>query len=183
MKRKNLLLLSSLATLAFALPSQAIEQRTFKSADKTKSFDATLVDYDAKKQTVTVVFASGKKKSFPVNVLSQEDKDYILANQDLLVIAKSVRLDFKEVKVKSGGDGVDTSYSIEVRNNGKRAIEDVTLKYTLYYSQGDLNKGGTVDKTSTGTLSTGKIYDADTITLETTAVSIVRKSKPASGGG
>jgi hypothetical protein len=183
MKSKHLLLLTSLATLTFALPLQAIEQRTFKSADKTKSFEATLTDYDAKKKTVSVVFASGKIKSFLVSVLSKEDQDYILANQDLLVIAKSVRLKFEEVKVKGGGDGVATGYSIEVYNRGKRAVEDVTLKYTLYYSQGDLSKGGTIDKTKTGTLTTGKMFDADTMTVETARVDIVRKIKPASGGG
>ncbi|MEJ6573291.1 MAG: hypothetical protein QNL01_12455 [Akkermansiaceae bacterium] len=183
MKSKHLLLLTSLATLTFALPLQAIEQRTFKSADKTKSFEATLTDYDAKKKTVTVVFASGVKKRFPMNVLSTKDQDYVKANQDLLVISKSVRLKFNEVKVKGGGDGVATGYAIEVYNSGKRAIEDVTLKYTLYYSQGDLAKGGTVSKTKTGTVTTGKMYDADTITVETAKVDIVRKMKPASGGG
>jgi hypothetical protein len=100
-----------------------------------------------------------------------------------LIIAKSVRLKFKEVKVKGGGDGVATGYAIEVNNSGKRAIDDLTLKYTLYYRQGDLEKGGTVAKTKTGTLTTGKIYDADTLTVETYKVDIVRKSKPASGGG
>lgn len=118
-----------------------------------------------------------------MNVLSTKDQDYVKANQDLLVISKSVRLKFNEVKVKGGGDGVATGYAIEVYNSGKRAIEDVTLKYTLYYSQGDLAKGGTVSKTKTGTVTTGKMYDADTITVETAKVDIVRKMKPASGGG
>ena len=183
MKSKQLQLLSLLATLAFALPSQAIEQRTFYSADKSKSFEATLTGYNASKKTVMVVYASGKKSSFPLSVLSKECQDYVFANQDLLIIAKSVRLKFKEVKVKGGGDGVATGYAIEVNNSGKRAIDDLTLKYTLYYRQGDLKKGGSVAKTKTGTLTTGKIYDADTLTVETYKVDIVRKSKPASGGG
>lgn len=182
MKRKHLLLLTSLATLAFAVPSQAIEQRTFHSADKSKSFKATLTDYDAKKKSVTVAYASGKKKSFPLSVLSKECQDYVLANKDLLAIARSVRLKFAEVKVKAG-DTVNTGYSIEVYNSSKRAVETVTLKYTLYYDQGDLNKGGTVTKTKSGTLSTGKLYDGDTMTVDTAKVGIVRKSKPASGGG
>lgn len=183
MNSKQLPLLSLLAVLAFALPSQAIEQRTFFSVDKSKSFEATLTGYDASKKAVMVVFASGKKKSFPLDVLSKECQDYVMSNKDLLIIAKSVRLKFKEVKVKGGGEGVATGYAIEVYNSGKRTIEDLTLKYTLYYRQGDLEQGGTVAKTKTGSVSTGKIYDADTLTVETSTVDIVRKSKPASGGG
>ncbi|MBT8044651.1 MAG: hypothetical protein KJO79_06850 [Verrucomicrobiae bacterium] len=175
--------LASLVMLAFALPSQALEKRTFYSVDKSKSFEATLADYDAKKKTVTVVFTNGRKKSFPVSVLSKECQDYVLSKLDLLVISRAVRLQFEEIKVKGGGDAIATGYAIEVYNSSKRAVEDVTLKYTLYYNQGDLNKGGTVAKTKTGTLNTGKLFDRDTVTLNTAKVDIVRKIKPASGGG
>lgn len=180
MKTKSLLLLIS---LALALPSLAIAPRTFKNADKSKSFEATLTAYDAKNDRVTVVFPSGSKKSFPVSILCQEDQDYIQANKDMLIISNSVRLKFDEVKDEQVGDGVPTGYIIEVFNSGKRAIENITLKYTLYYSQGDLNKGGTVDKTATGVVTTGKMFDSDTLTVETAKVDIVRKIKPPVGGG
>ncbi|MCP5534750.1 MAG: hypothetical protein H7A51_00775 [Akkermansiaceae bacterium] len=183
MNSKYLLLLTALATIAFALPSQAIESRTFYSADKSKSFEATLSAYDAKNKTVTVTYASGNTVSFPLSLLSEECQKYVLSKKDLLAIARYVRLKFEEIKVKGGGDAVDTGYAIEVYNSSKRPVETVTLKYTLYYNQGDLNKGGTIEKTRSGTLATGKLYDGDTITVETSKVSIIRKSKPASGGG
>ncbi len=180
MKTKHLLLLAS---LSLALPLQALEQTTFHNTDKSKSFEATLVAYNAKTKTVSVKLASGAQKSFKMSVLAQESQDYVTVNEDRLAIAKSVRLKFTEVKDKGAGEGVSTSYAIEVRNAGAEAIKDITLNYTLYYSQGSVETGGTLAKTSTGTLSTGKIYDADTLTVSTQSVDIVRKSKPASGGG
>lgn len=180
MKTKYLLLF---ATLSLALPLQALEQTTFYNTDKSKSFAATLVAYNAKTKKVSVRLASGAQKSFAMSVLAKESQDYVIAKEDRLAIGNSVRLKFTEVKVKGSGDGVATSYAIEVRNAGEKAIQDIQLSYTLYYRQGDLDKGGTIAKTSSGKLSTGKIYDADTLTVSTQSVEIVRKSKPASGGG
>jgi len=180
MKTKYLLLF---ATLSMALPLQALEQTTFYNADKTKSFAATLVGYNAKTKTVSVKMASGAQKSFKMSVLAKETQDYVISKEDRLAIGKSVRLKFTEVKQKGGGEGVATSYAIEVRNAGKKAIQDISLNYTLYYRQGSVDLGGTIAKTSSGTLSTGKIYDADTLTVNTQSVDIVRKSKPSSGGG
>lgn len=180
MKTKYLLLF---ATLSLALPLQALEQTTFYNTDKSKSFAATLVGYNAKTKMVSVKMSSGAQKNFKMSVLAKETQDYVISKEDRLAIGKSVRLKFTEVKQKGSGDGVATSYAIEVRNAGKKAIQDVNLKYTLYYSQGDLEQGGTVAKTKSGNLSTGKIYDADTLTVSTQSVQIVRASKPASGGG
>ncbi len=180
MKKCVIYLFAAALSVVFA---HAIEQRTFYSADKSKSFDATLTAFDAKKKKVTVISSSGKTKSFSLDVLSEECQKYVLSKKDALAIARYIRLDFDEVKGEKSGDAIPTHYNIEVYNRGKDSIEDVQLKYTLYYSQGNLNKGGTDKKTTTGSLSTGKIYDADAITLQTQSISIVRKSKPASGGG
>lgn len=163
--------------------ADAIEQRTYYSADKSKSFTATLTAVDAKKGKVTVRYPSGSMKSFPINVLSEDCKKYILSKQDALSIARYIRLDFDEVKGVKSGDAIPTHYNIEVYNRGENSIQDVQIKYTLYYTQGNLNKGGSDRKTATGTLSSGKIYDSDSVTLPTQSISIVRKSKPASGGG
>ena len=99
------------------------------------------------------------------------------------MIARYVSLDFEEVKGKKSGDSIPTHYAVEVINRGQNAIEDVEVKYTLYYRQGNLNKGGTDEKTYSGTISTGKLFDTDSITLETKSIDIVRKSKPPQGGG
>lgn len=187
MRKKPLLQIKLLAAVAFAVlaftPSVgAIEPRMFYSADKAKSFKATLLDYNAKKKVVTVVSASGKKQSFPLSILSEDCQDYVLTHAKLLIISKSIRLSFEEVKEKGGGDGTSTGYAIEVNNSSDRPIDGLTLKYTLHYRQGDLLKGGTAAKTRTGKLRTEKLYSKDTLTVETGRVDIVRKSVPPSGG-
>lgn len=174
----------TLVAAAFTLASaHALEQRVFRSVDKSKSFDATLTAYDAQKKKVTVVYASGKKASFSLGVLSEECQKYVLSKKDLLAISRFVRLDFKEVKAERNGDAIATHYDVEVYNRGKRIIEDVELKYTLYYTQGNLTKGGNDQKTSSGSLSTGKLYDGYAITVSTPAIDIIRTIKKAEGGG
>lgn len=172
-----------LSTALLAASAQALEQRTFYSADKSKSFEATLTAYDVTKKKVTVVNASGKKVSFSISKLSEKDQKYVLSKKDALAIARYVRLDFKEVKGGRSGDAVPTHYDVEVYNCGKRTIADIQLKYTLYYRQGNLSKGGSDEKTSTGSLSTGKIFDGDTITLSSEKIDIVRTIKKPEGGG
>lgn len=177
------LLYTSLAVVALALPSQALEQRTFYDSGKTKSFEATLTGYEPMKNIVTVVNEKGKTVKFPLKVISEECQKYVLSKQDLLTISKSVRLKFKEVKEDAGDEAKNVGYAIEVYNRSKNTIEDVTLNYTLYYRVGDLTKGGTVGMTKTGTVSTGKIYNHDTLTVNTDKVEIIRKIKPPEGGG
>lgn len=170
-------------TAALVLPSQALEQRTFHDAEKTKSFEATLQAYDAKKKMVTVIAASGKTMKFPLNIISEDCQDYVLSKKDLLLIAKNVRLKFKEVKEKQVGDSSSVGFAIEVYNRGKDSIENITLNYTIYYDQGDVKKGGFVHKTKEGTVSTGKIYNGDTLTVNTDKVYLVRKVLAPVGGG
>ena len=133
----------AIVLLAFTPSVGAIEPRKFYSADKAKSFKATLLDYNPKKKVVSVVSASGKKQSFPLNILSEDCQDYVLTHAKLLIISKSVRLSFEEVKEKGSGDGTSTGYAIEVNNSSNRPIDELTLKYTLHYRQGDLKKGCT----------------------------------------
>ena len=177
------LLHTTLAILALALPSQALEQRTFKAAEKDDSFEATLTAYDAKKKSVTVINEKGKTLKFPLSVISEDCQEYVLSKQPLLNISRYVNLKFKEVKSKQVGDSSDVVYAIEVYNRGKNAIEDVTINYTIYYDQGDIKKGGFIHKTKEGSLSTGKMYDGDTLTLNTDKIYVVRKVVAPVGGG
>lgn len=180
---KHLLKYTTLAVVALALPSQALEKRTFYDSGKTKSFEATLTGYDATKKAVTVVNAKGKTVKFPLKVISEDCQKYVLSKQDLLTISKNVRVKLKEVKEKDGAESSRVSFAMEVYNRGKSSIKDVTLNYTIYYDQGDLQKGGMVRKTKEGTVNTGKMYDGDTLTVNTEQVYLVRKIQPPVGGG
>jgi len=177
------LLYTTLAVVALSLPLQALEQRTFYNADKTKSFEATLTAYNAKNKTITVTNSSGKTMKFTMAVISDDCQEYVLSKQDLLSISKNVRLKFKESKDKQAGDSTSVGFSIEAYNRGKNSIEDVTLNYTIYYDQGDIKKGGFTHKTKEGTVNTGKMYNGDTLTVETEKVYLVRKVLAPAGGG
>lgn len=179
---KHFTLLLGVALLALG-SANALEQRTFYNEDRSKSFDAVLKAYDAKKKLVTVLHTSGKKASFPMSKLSEKCQEYVLSKKDALAIARYVRLDFEEIKAKRQGDAIPTHYNIEVYNRGKRPIQNVELRYTLYYKQGDLAKGGTAEKTSVGTLNTGKLFQNDTLMLSTQKINIVRTIKKPEGGG
>ena len=177
------LLQITLAIVVLALPSQALEQRTFKGSKKTQSFEATLRAYDAQKKTVTVVQSSGKTMTFSLSVLSDECQKYVISKQDLLNTSRNVRLKFKEVKDKRVGTSFKMGFAIEVYNRGKNSIEDITINYTIYYDQGDIKKGGFIHQTKEGTLSTGKIYNGDTLTVNTDKLYMVRKVIAPVGGG
>ena len=57
------------------LPSLALEERKFVSADGSKSFQATLVDYDEAKGLVKVEMKSGKIVRFSMDLLSKDDQE------------------------------------------------------------------------------------------------------------
>lgn len=175
--------LTLLALLAFVLPLNALERRTFFSQDKKKSFVATLYAFNEKAQTVTVTTKNGGTKSFPLKLLSEECRAYVQSKKDLLYVAKSVKLSISEEKDPKVGKGIPTYFNISVANRGARVLEDVTLKYTLYYRRGSIDEATTELMTQDGELSTGKLYKSDTMLLSTAKIDIVRDSRRPSGGG
>lgn len=180
---KHLLKPIALLVAAITLPAQGLEPRTFYDSGKTKSFQATLSDYDAKTKTVTVIAGRSKTMKFPLSVLAEDCQKYVLSKKDLLTVAKNVRLKFTEVKETPGAESSNVHFDIEVYNRGKNSIEDVTLRYTIYYDEGDLKRGGFTRRTSEGILSTGKMFDGDTLTVATSPVYLVRAITKPSGGG
>ncbi len=58
------------------------EKRTFRSADGTKSFTATLTGYDQESGTVTVRRPDGSTVKFKIDVLSEEDRQYVKERQE-----------------------------------------------------------------------------------------------------
>lgn len=173
----------TLALVTLALPLQALESRTFHDASKSKSFQATLTGYDANKKLVTVVNTSGKTMSFGLSIISEDCQKYVLSKSDLLAVSKNVRLKFNEAKEKQANDTVATGYTIEVYNRGKNSVENITLNYTLYYDEGNLVKGGFVSKIKEGSVDTGKIYNGDTLSVDSSKVYLVRKIVAPVGGG
>ena len=158
-----LLLLALIASTA-----TAFEQRKFYNADRTKSFLATLADYDEAKSSVTVRLESGKKKRFNIKLLSKKDQEYIKKNAQILFVSRSFDVRFKEVKgdVTRSKSGLirtrktPTSYSVELYNRSKNIVENVDIRYTFYYCVGSSSASGPrhSPKVMKGVLSFPKMY-------------------------
>lgn len=197
-KRKQWLSLMTL--LALALPCAALEEREFKSADESKTFTATLTDYNSAKKTVTVMLKNGSKKSFSIEVLSAADQKYVKASAAELAVARAVNVTFKEVKGKTARtkaglvktQSTPTSYDIQVYNRSDEIIENLEVRYSFYYCVGSSSATGPrhTPKVQKGSLVFPKLFGKYNETRQTTQIAIIRESKkgvappvPSGGGG
>ncbi len=198
-KRMQWLALSALISLA--LPSQALEQRTFHSAtDSSKSFEAELTGYDPIKQIVSVTLKSGKAQRFSLALLSEEDQKYVKDHAVILAVGRDVDISFKEVKgdvtrTKQGlvrSRSTPISYEIAVYNRSDQIIKDLEVRYSLYYCVGSSSATGPshTPKLLKGTLTYPKLFGKYNETRTTSEIVIIRESKkgvappvPSGGGG
>lgn len=189
--------LSLIALLSLVLSSAAIEQRQFKSADETKTFTATLIEYKDSTRTVTVRLKSGGSKRFSIDLLSADDQKYVMDSAEELAVSRSVHVSFKEVKgdtSRSKAGRVRTqstpiSYEIQVYNRSDQVIKDVEVRYSFYYCVGSSSATGPrhTPKVQKGSLIYPKLFGKYNETRHTADVVLVRESQkrilPPSGGG
>ena len=188
------------ALAAFALPCSGLEQRKFQNADKSKSFMATLIDYNGAKKTVTVTLANGKKSLFKLSLLSEEDQKYVQSQADVLAVSRSIDVTFTEVKgdTEKNRAGLirtsktPTNYKIQVYNRSNKVIENLEVKYSYYYCVGSSSATGPrhTPKLAKGTITYPKLFGKYTETRETSKVDLIRETKkgvappvPSGGGG
>jgi len=74
---KKLLLLGLIA----ALISGPVFARTWKSADGSKTFEGNLRSYDKNRGMVSVVTKDGKLLNFSQDILSGEDREFLLSQE------------------------------------------------------------------------------------------------------
>ncbi len=157
------------------------EIRRFQSQDKTKSFFAELTGYDAKTKRVTVRMKSGRKSSFKIDLLSENDQKYVVANGKRLAVGNDIRLSLRKFQDKSikklAPRTVDrvypSGYTISLSNRSKNTYTDLSVNYTLYYQVQGYLKPEREKKMSTGNLSCEKIVANQTVTLHTEKLDIV----------
>jgi hypothetical protein len=157
------------------------ETRLFRNSDKTKSFSAELTAYDAKAKRVSVRLDNGRIQSFSIDVLSEEDQAYVLENanrlavgNDLKVILKSYQGSPKKVEKDRISDRVYPSgYTITLSNRAKTAIENLTVKYTLYYAVQGYVKPDRKTEEKSATLVYKTIPPGGTVSQTTEPVDIV----------
>lgn len=185
-KLKRLPILCGVMALAFSASGvQALEEREFFNADKTKSFKGTVVGFDAEKKKVTIRTSKGGLSHAKLSAFSEADQKYILDNVNVLAANKALEFSFKEVT--GGGTkktGFDTGYDIRLYNRGTTEIKDIELKYTIYYRVGSVQKGvKTVAKEQSGDLSLDSLYGTLRYTLSTSKVKLVREIVKGKAGG
>ena len=189
MKRTIFTLLGCAALL---LPAAALEKRTFKSADQSKSFEGVLTAFDPARQSVTVRVTGGRKISFKLAVLSSADREYVKENANALAAANAIRVDFEvfkdnnEAVTVKGADSKTTTtpagYEIDLRNWSKKDIENVAVNYTIFHRKDAENGLGSVAQT-TGSIDIETLFSESNNSNRTYPIDLVRYSRQKSGGG
>ncbi|MGJ8726538.1 MAG: hypothetical protein ACSHYB_18480 [Roseibacillus sp.] len=176
--------------LLAVLPASALEERTFHSADKSKSFVGEAIGYSSKSDTVTVLRDNGSEVKFKVSLLCEEDQTYIRENGVVLAAASATTVQLKEFEGERQSTRSDTmrsavtptGYTINVLNGSGEVMEDVTANYTIYYRKGtNSGKGKITEKT--GSLDLYTIYPKKRSEGFSSTVSLERVSTSKSGGG
>jgi hypothetical protein len=171
----------ALAVMALLCLNISAELRRFQNAEETKSFFAELTGYDAQTKRVSVRLKNGRINVFTLDLLSEDDKTYVLANGKRLAIGNDIRVtidDFKEKSTKAYEPLIEnrvypSGYTITLSNRAKKTHTNITINYTLYYAVQGYVKPKRKREEKTGTLTCEKITAQGTVTLKTETVDII----------
>ena len=169
-----------LVFLCLAMSASA-EMRQFLNAEGTKSFSAELTDYDAKSKRVSVRLKNGRIQTFQIDLLSEEDKNYIEANARFLAVGNSLGVTLTRYqdasRKESSGRTVNrvhpSGYAITLNNRSKEVFSNLTLNYTLHYAVQDYLKPERVNQSKAGTLTCKVLPSSGRETFRTDSVDIV----------
>lgn len=176
--------------VTMALHAAAIEKRTFWNADKTKSFTAVAIGYDAKSDTVTVRKAAGQTLKFKLSLLSEEDRKYVQENADALAAAEGVRVSFdlfegERQTTKGENERTVTTpagYEITVENRTQHEFTDVDVEYFIFHRKDAEDGPGSIVQ-STGSFNFDTLFSNYRQTERTESVDLIRYSRQKAGGG
>ncbi len=147
-----------ISTIAFltAIASATTEWKVFESAEGDRTFVGRLVSYDAKKQIVTAQKKSTMRPvRFKVDLLSDEDREYVETRSAQLEAAGAFRVDFSKSIEKTGSNKsgkerrstYDAAFLIELRNYSPEFFENIEVEYIVAYRKDAVNGPGTVATT------------------------------------
>lgn len=134
--------------LALGMTAHASQEwRTFTSVDGQRTFKGQLTAFDAGSSTVTVLNSKGQRISFKIDVISEDDREYVIANSSKLSPDTNLRIRFgtlRERKDAARGDGTRTTthdggYTIFVNSFSPRIIADAEVEYALIYRKDQVN--------------------------------------------
>jgi len=186
MKNISILLLSLLALVVNA----SAQMRTFTSADGERTFQATLIGYNANTQVVTVRNEQNQNINFNIDLISEKDREFVKANPQAENVALEVRFDRLVDRQNANRSKnqrtttYDAGYNIRLLNYTPQDLGKVEVEYLLIYRKDDVS-----GKAETHTVrGSGSVHlEANgSQELETTTVKLVnffKRSTVRSGGG
>lgn len=139
--------------------SALAELRTFTSVDGDRTFQGTLLGYNAITEVVTVRNEHGQTLHFDIALISEKDREFVKANPP----ASNVNLDVRFDRLMDRQDSdrsktqrittYDAGYKINLLNYTPQDLNDVEIEYLLIY-----RKDSTSEKAETKTVrGSGKV--------------------------
>lgn len=167
-----------------SMASAEADWRTYHSADGQRSFDGKLLAYDSETKTVTVVNRQRQTIDFSLDLLSEDDQDYVTEVADTLPV--SIRLDvrFQELKERQNSErersqDKDTrkvesegGFEIAINNFSGTGYDDVKVEYLVIYHK-DNPDGDGDDQILRGS-ETITIYPRETHLVETDTIDLMK---------
>lgn len=136
------ILTASLITCGLMVTASA-EMRTFTSADGSKTLEATPLDYQPSKGLATIKLKSGRTMNVPVKSFVADDKAYLDNWYASTQAGRKLSISIDDEEIKTGerteNNGkvktIDARYVLNVRNNGGVDLEDIEVKYRVFYTR------------------------------------------------
>ena len=88
-------------------------------------------------------YANGRKIVFPAAKLSEEDREWVKKQFEIILIGRNVKIDAKvrhgdrRITKSSGQKQIDTSkyFEVEISNTSRREVSDLTVEYEIHVTQ------------------------------------------------
>lgn len=184
----------SLMIFGLAVTGHASQEwRTFTSADGGRTFKGQLTAFDSDSNTVTVLNSSMERISFKMDLVSEDDRDYVIENSSKLAPDFNLQIRFETSRerkdAKRGGDSRTTThdggYSIYVNSFTPQFIKEAEVEYVMIYRK-DKVSGGSTDEVLKGSESIA-LPSNSSATVQTDTVDLVNFYKAGkvskTGGG
>ncbi len=185
MHRSILLKTGLLVAIGAAMAGLAqAELRKFTSKGGDKHFNAELVGYQADKGLVEVRRESGKLMKFRLDVLSEDDQEYVTKKSEVLAIGKHLRV---SAKAKQGKKKVTKrvptkttttpkSYEVTLRNNSKQSMKDLEINYAIVVTRDNgTGRKGEETHVETGRSMVSEVLPRIDFVFSTDSVDVVQK--------
>lgn len=171
------------------------EWRTFSSLDGTRTFKGQLTAFDTSSSTVTVLKSDRKRISFKLDVISEEDQEYVLENSSKLAPDLSLKIRFEELRDRQGTTrssetrttNHESGYTIYLNSYSPSLVKEAEVEYLMIYRK-DSVSGDSNDIVVKGT-DIVEIPPNSSASVETETVELVNYYKAgqpigsAGGGG